>query len=280
MAHDYKYTETHGPAEIGDIQAAIAAGAALGEPRNPVAEPGAGIFTVVPKNYEVKSLEEFLPHPLRIEEKVSLQDADSFIAYVNSFKTAPSRIFFNVEDEEFRAILDYHETERPSWCGHVAMFKPRRSEEFKAWMDSNRKQMTQIEFARFLEERLGDIVEPNSAEMLQVALSFEAKKTVDFASGARLNNGQVQFQYDEIVRGTTQKGTIEVPEAFVLGIPIHVNGPAYRIDVRLRWRLQESKLVFWYEIVRPHRFIEDALKEIRQRVEQETGVGVFAGALE
>ena len=280
MAHDYKYTETHGPAEIGDVQAAIAAGAALGEPRSPVGEPGAGIFTVVPKNYEVKSLEDFLPHPLRIEENVSLQDADSFIAYVNSFKIGASRIFFDVEDEEFTAILDYHDAAQPSWCGHVATFKPRRSEEFKAWMDANRKQMTQIEFARFLEENLPDIVEPNSAELLQVALNFEAKKTVEFSSGARLNNGQIQFQYDEIVRGTTQKGTLEVPETFVLGIPIHVNGPAYRMQVRLRWRLQEGKLAFWYEIVRPHRYVEDALAEIRDRVLKETEIAVLAGTAE
>jgi uncharacterized protein YfdQ (DUF2303 family) len=280
MAHDYKSTETHGPAEIGDIQAAIAAGAALGEPRNPVAEPGAGIFTVVPKNYEVKSLEEFLPRPLRIEEKVSLQDADSFIAYVNSFKNGCSRIFFDVEDEEFTAILDYHDAEQPSWCGHVATFKPRRSVEFETWMAANRKQMTQVDFARFLEENLPDIVQPNSAELLQVALNFEAKKSVEFSSGARLDNGQIQFQYDEVVRGTAQKGAIEVPETFVLGIPIHVNGPAYRMEVRLRWRLQEGKLAFWYEIVRPHRYIEDALAEIRFRVLKETEVAVLAGTPE
>jgi recombinational DNA repair protein RecR len=31
------------------------------------------------------------------------------------------------------------------------------------------------------------------------------------------------------------------------------------------------------EGVRPHRYIEDALREIRQRVEQETSIGVFSG---
>ena len=137
--------------------------------------------------------------------------------------------------------------------------------------------MTQVDFARFLEENMPDVVEPNSAELLQVALTFEAKKSVEFSSGVRLNNGQIQFQYDEVVRGTAQKGTIEIPEQFVLGIPIHVNGPAYRIPVRLRWRLQEGKVVFWYEIVRPHRFIEDALKEIRERVATETALPILAG---
>ena len=113
--------------------------------------------------------------------------------------------------------------------------------------------------------------------MLQVALTFEAKKSVEFSSGVRLANGQIQFQYDEVVRGTAQKGTIEIPEKFVLGVPIHVNGPAYRIEVRLRWRLQEGKVVFWYEVVRPHRYIEHALKEISQRIANETALPLLAG---
>ena len=264
---------------IGDMQAAIAAGAALGDPRSPCVDEKAGVFTVVPKDYRVEDLGSYLPRPLRIAQNVLLHDTDSFIAYVNGFKLpGPSRIFFDGEEEQFMAILDYHETETPAWCDHTALFKPRKSVEFETWMGSNRKQMTQVDFARFLEENMPDVVEPNSAELLQVALTFEAKKSVEFSSGVRLNNGQIQFQYDEVVRGTAQKGTIEIPEQFVLGISIHVNGPAYRIPVRLRWRLQEGKVAFWYEVVRPHRFIEDALKEIRDRVAKETGLALLAGA--
>lgn len=279
MGRDY-YGNTNGePLQVGDAQAAIAAGAALGDPRSPSTDEGTGVFTVVPKDYRIEDLERFLPRPLRIKEAVTLHDTNSFIAYVNNFKLPVSRIFFDTVEEEFVAVLDYHEAETAGWCGHTAVFKPRRSVEFETWMGSNRKQFTQVDFARFLEENLPDVVEPNSAELLQVALTFEAKKSVEFASGVRLANGQIQFAYDEIVRGTAQKGTIEIPESFVLGIPIHVNGPAYRISVRLRWRLQEGKLVFWYEVVRPHRYIEDALKEIRERVGVETTMGILAGKL-
>lgn len=279
MARDYYGNTNTDPSQIGDTQAAIAAGAALGDPRSPCVDEKAGVFTVVPKDYKVEDLGQFLPRPLRIEESVNLHDTDSFIAYVNNFKLPVSRIFFDSIEEEFVAVFDYHEVEMAGWCGHTATFKPRRSVEFETWMASNRKQMTQVDFARFLEENMPDVVEPNSAELLQVALTFEAKKSVEFSSGVRLNNGQIQFQYDEVVRGTAQKGTIEIPESFVLGIPIHVNGPAYRIPVRLRWRLQEGKVVFWYEIVRPHRFIEDALKEIRERVGVETTMGILAGRI-
>ena len=279
MARDsYGNNQTDAP-EIGNIQAAIAAGAALGGPRSPVAQPGAGVFAVVPKDYRIESLESYLPRPLRIEQNILLHDADSFIAYVNAFRQDDqTRIFFDGGDGAFMAVFDYHKfSEEPAWCEHTALFKPRRSVEFEVWMGMNRKQMTQVDFARFLEENMPDVVEPNSAELLQVALTFEAKKSVEFSSGVRLNNGQIQFQYDEVVRGTAQKGTIEIPEQFILGISIHVNGPAYRIPVRLRWRLQEGKVVFWYEVVRPHRFIDDALKEMRERVAKETEVPILAG---
>jgi uncharacterized protein YfdQ (DUF2303 family) len=279
MARDYEDAEEHESTLGSDVHAALAAGAALGGPQSPAQEPGAGVYAVVPKGYTLESLADFLPRPLRIEQEVLLHDADSFIGYVNEYaKEGVSLIFFNGEGEEFVAILDYHQKpEMPNWCDHVATFKVRRSVEFETWMGANRKQMSQVDFARFLEDNTPDIAEPDSAELLQVALTFEAKKSVEFSSGIRLGNGQIQFQYDEIVRGTAQKGSIEVPEKFVLGIPIHVNGPAYRIEVRLRWRLQENKVVFWYEIVRPHRYVEDALKEIRARIEQETSIGVFAG---
>jgi uncharacterized protein YfdQ (DUF2303 family) len=281
MGRDNYGNNTNEPQGMSDMQAAIAAGAALGDPRTPVVDEKAGTFAVVPKDYCIKSLEEFLPRPLRIRESVLLYDTDSFIGYVNSFRLPGlSRVFFNSEQEQFVAVLDYHETETPGWCGHTATFRPRRSVEFETWMGANRKQMSQVDFARYLEENMPDVVEPNSAELLQVALTFEAKKTVDFSSGVRLNNGQIQFQFDEVVRGTSQKGTIEIPEQFVLGIPIHMNGPAYRIPVRLRWRLQEAKLIFWYEIVRPHRFIEHALKEIRERVAKETAVPLLAGSID
>ena len=285
MSNRYPYdNNNNGPTVIGDVAAALAAGGALGEPRTAIQLPDPaggepGVYTVVPKDYEVKDLEAFLSRPLRIKQEVILYDTDSFISYVKEFMTGATLILFDVPEETFTAAFDYHEIDKPSWCDHSARFKPRRSVEFQTWLDSNRKQMTQVEFARFLEDTQPDIVEPPAAELLQVALTFEAKKSVEFSSGVRLANGQIQFQYDEVVRGTAQKGTIEIPSEFVLGIPIHANGPAYRIAVRLRWRLAEGKVVFWYEIVRPHRLIEHALKEISQKIAGDTGVPLLAGSI-
>ncbi|MBZ5619879.1 MAG: YfdQ family protein [Acidobacteriia bacterium] len=274
------YSDDNDNSKIGDVQSAIAAGAALGDPRTlPETPAPTGFYTVVPEDYKIESLEQFMSSPLRIEQTVELHDAASFIEYVDEFGNPEvSRIFFDQEHERFEVIIDYHGGNgAPGWCEHVAGFVARRSEEFKAWMAQNKKQMTQVDFARFLEDNLPDIVEPEGATLLEIALTFEAKKDVEFASGVRLQTGQIQFTYNEVVRGAAQKGTLDVPEQFILGIPIHVGGPAYRIPVRFRWRLHEGKAVFWYEIVRPHRFVEDALKEIRERIAQATGLDVLAG---
>lgn len=267
------------PDLMGDVQAAIAAGAALGEVRGIPEGARQGIFTVVPKDYEVRSLEEFLPRPQRIAQNVVLHDTDSFIAYVNEFaKQGVSHIFFDGEQEQFTAVLDYHEKpDTPNWCDHTATFRPRRSLEFAAWMNQNGKQMSQIEFGRFLESNAADVIEPAGAELLETALALEAKTSVTFSSAVRLATGQTQLQYDEEIRGTAKRGTLEVPEQFVLGIPIHIGGPAYKIPVRLRWRLHEGRVLFWFEIVRPHKYIDHATHEIQERIAKETSITVLAG---
>jgi uncharacterized protein YfdQ (DUF2303 family) len=116
--------------------------------------------------------------------------------------------------------------------------------------------------------------------MLEIALTFEAKKAVEFSSGVRLSNGQIQLQYDELIRGTAKKGTLEIPEKFYLGIPVFQGGPAYRIEARLRWRLQDGKAIFWYEMVRPHKVVEDALATVARNIANETGIAILAGRIE
>jgi uncharacterized protein YfdQ (DUF2303 family) len=258
---------------INDVQTAIAAGAALGDPHQIESK---GLYAVIPHGYRLESLEPFQDRPARVRQEIRLMECDSFIEYIKQFRTPATRIFFNAETETFTAILDYH-AEAPGWCDHEAAYECQRTEEFKTWLASNRKQMDQVAFARFLEENLSDIVEPAGAELLEIALTLQAKKEVNFSSGVRLSSGQVQFTYDEIVRGNSSRNTLAVPEQFTLGIPIHVGGPAYRIPVRLRWRLTEGKVVFWYEVVRPHKFIADALAQIRIQIAEDTGISVLAG---
>ena len=106
---------------------------------------------------------------------------------------------FNTVEEEFVGVLDYHEVETPGWCDHTATFKPRRSVEFETWMGQNRKQMTQVDFARFLEENMPDIVHFEGGDSLAVSVRvhnagerhfyISGDVAVTDSTGARMTSG-------------------------------------------------------------------------------------------
>ena len=115
--------------------------------------------------------------------------------------------------------------------------------------------------------------------MLEVSRTLEAKKKVNFASGIRLANGEVQFTYEEQIQGTAAKGQIKVPETFVLGIPVFHGGPRYHVEARLRYRIADGgAMTMWYDLLRPHKIIEHAALEVWKEIETETGESILHGS--
>ncbi len=119
------------------FDSALAAGAALlGEVHQVPADIGpGGAYTIIPDGYQIESLEAYMARPQRIRQNVVLHDVASFIAYAQDFAVLDtSRLFFNVDNESFKLVIDYHDANNvPAWCEHTAVFAPRRSEEFKTW---------------------------------------------------------------------------------------------------------------------------------------------------
>ena len=125
-----------------------------------------------------------------------------------------------------------------------------------------------------------DIVQPAAAEMIQIALTLQAKTKVDFASGIRLDNGQVQLTYQEKIEGSAgTKGELKIPEKFTLALRIFQGGDKYQVEAYLRYRIKEGKATFFYQIIRPERLIEDAFEQVKKQVETGcTGGAIFATA--
>jgi uncharacterized protein YfdQ (DUF2303 family) len=143
---------------------------------------------------------------------------------------------------------------------------------------ANGKQMSQADFARFIEDNAPDCVAPSAADMIEIARSLEAKKAVNFSSAVRLDNGQSQLTYEETIQGTAAKGRLVVPELFDIGSPVFEGDGRYAVTARLRYRIAEGgKLSLWYDLVRPHKIIEDAVKELRLVIESRTELTAFAG---
>jgi uncharacterized protein YfdQ (DUF2303 family) len=262
-----------------EVKEALEAGMELGDTKWADGEDSTP-YVVVPAGARIESMEKLLPMPRRIRQHPKFREVGSFVAYVNAFKTEHSRIFveFSETGGAFMAILDYHAPDEPAWCEHRATYDCPATVEWKRWCQNNRKEMPQQTFAEFLEENLTAIVDPPGAAVLEIARKLVAKTTVDFVSAVRLENGNEQFVYEERTEAKAgEKGQLTVPSELKLGVKLFQGGDTYELKARLRYRLREKKLVFWYELVNPHLVVEDALGQLLTQIGAATKIEPLAG---
>ena len=255
-----------------NIQAAIDAGRALGSPILPAVPQ---TIVVIPKNYEAvateKVIEPYLASPRRTKVNLALLSVESFIEYVAEFKTPATHIFTsggrgdNLTPPFFTAILDYHVPGTASWCEHRANFTCRFTEEWNRWMNANRKRMSQSDFATFLEENQSLVVDPPGAELLEFITNLEGHNIVNVSSSMKLQNGKAKLMFDEDVelKGTTTVGQMEVPLSIKAQIEMFDgSGVVYAIPCRLKYRVENRKIIFWFEAVDVHLIIKNGVADV------------------
>lgn len=235
-------------------------------------------YSVVPEGFSFCDLEHTLENPTRKRAKVLLNDADSFVNYVKLHDSASCNIYgVSGEKPSFIAVLNDNYTDGTGWRDHHAKYSCPMSVEWETWIAHNKSRYTQANFAQFIEDNLLDIVEPSGADMLEISRSLEAKKKVNFSSSIRLANGQTELTYEEEIQGTASKGKLNIPETFSIGIAVFESGDKYRVDARLRYRIDGGSLQIWYDLIRPHKVLEDAVMNVWKAIETKTGKTIFNG---
>lgn len=258
-----------------DIQSAIEAGRQLkfGEIIDAKGTPA----VILPPGHSLQKLEELRERPIRIASTVNATSHTSFITYFNRFADSDSTIFVDYEKKAFLGILDYHNdsheanaSPEPRHCVHKVAYNCPLTPEAKRWLDADGKPMSQFDFAQFIETGALEIIEPAAAEMLEVALTLQAANSVNFRSAIRLQNGQHQFKYEENIQGQAGvAGQLEIPTKIALALKLfRGDEEAYRIEANFRYRIKEGQLVLWYELIRPHLALEDAVKVIANKVKE------------
>lgn len=225
--------------------------------------------------------------PRRKSAKVSLHDAPSFIDYVRRHGSLTYSTVWCVADYaagkvQFTGILNDHgETaEEPQWRDHKAGYTPTFSQEWANWVEKHKKTFSQAEFAQFIEDNLKDVASaeglPTGAQMLEMALSFEANQDMRFKSAIRLQNGGVQMSFVQDDDSQTL-ARMQLFDRFAIGIPVFWGGDAYRIDARLRYRVRDGKLTFWFELIQQDKVLESATSTLIEQIRTGTGNPFFFG---
>ena len=267
-----------------DQAALLAAGAALGQPRTH-GTPDARPYAVVPDGYRIETLPR-AHTPSRPRADVKLRDAASFIRFFMDHASDQSRIYAALDPARFLAVFDdfYVNDDdeltldhQANWREFRASFDVPPSREWQLWNAASRKQMGQLAFAEFLQDNLPDVIQPDGADLLQLALNFEASQAGTFVATQRLQDGSHNLQWRA---DNNASGSVKLPEQIVLSIPVFENEAPREIHARLRYRVKEGALAIWFELIRPHKVLEEAFRATWARIAEETGAVILLGSPE
>lgn len=235
----------------------------------------------------VEWLRAQLDDPKRKTGIVKLNDAKSFIAYYGIHGNG-APVYATLKPARFVAVLNEHTKEAAGWRDHRADFTVAHSLEWETWSKHNGAGAafnSNESFALFLEDNAPDIVKPDGARMLAIALNFRVKADVNFSAAQRLQDGYVDFGYSNLVNAEAKGDNghkLQIPEQFTIEVPVFagIDAKRYKVEARFRYRLREGKLTLWYELVRPHKVIEQAFKDVWTEIEKATKAPILHGTPE
>lgn len=246
-------------------------------------------------------LDQFRKAPERKKGTAKLTSLDSFIDHVKRHKDDDTVLFAIESEPALLSVYDYNKggpTGAPRFGEHRARYTFPLSDEWNAWKKAAAGPMNQAAFAEFLEDRIGDVMDPlkvgetitefavqlgvdvatpqklmTLSRGLQVNVSAVVKNAVTLTSG----EGEIQFGEEHKDSGGAP---LRVPGCFAIAIPVFKLGAIYQVPVRLKYR-REGGVISWF--VTPNRtavIFEDAFGEAANKAANETKLPLFYGTPE
>lgn len=241
-------------------------------------------FMVVPNNCQhidiTQTVEKARPSPSRKRGTIHVKDLDSLLMAISDNDGPSTYVFADPDSTTITAVFNDTRAKEGGWRDHRATYKAEHTPEFLRWIANNGqgKAKGQSEFAEFIEDNLADI-QDNAQQLLEVATTIEATSGIEFKSSKRLENGQVQLTYNEVIDARAgSSGSLSIPKEFTLGLRIFKNGEGYKLKARLKYRLNGGLVKFWYELDRPERAVEDAFAGYVAKVRELHGNKLLIGS--
>jgi uncharacterized protein YfdQ (DUF2303 family) len=274
--------------------------------------PGIGLPKAVPAIFDkreegdglksVKALvEEWREFPSRRKGTAKVTTLQSFIDLTNRHKDVDGEtvIFASTAwpGPSLTSVLNYHElAEEPRFGDHRVQYAFPVTDEFSAWAGKDGQAMSQQDFAAFIEEHAPELADPTKDEVknwgdlfrtqiatpaklielsrgLQVNVAAKAKSAVTLQSG----EGEIVFVEEHL---NTKGDKLTVPGLFMIALPAFIDGEAVRSPARLRYRVREGSVVWFYQLFRWKQFLRDRVVADLAKVKQATEVPTFEGSPE
>jgi uncharacterized protein YfdQ (DUF2303 family) len=251
-----------------------------------------------------KDLDQYRDNPRHRSGNAVMLDLNSFIAHVIRH-AKPSTVIFadnNRAAPKLTAVIDYNgegADGQARFGRHRTKHDFPLSDEWKAWNKANAEPMKMVEFARFLEDHIIDVLPAGLVNVTEATGRYidilggrdkiaDPGRLMDIANNLSINEASIVKQVNNLSSGETQVEfqnehndsagqKIKLPTMFVVGIPVFNGGQGYQIIARLRYRKNGPEIVFWYELWRTDLVFDDAFDGAVERVRVETSQPVLIG---
>jgi hypothetical protein len=183
-------------------------------------------------------------------------------------------------DETVFTIRLIFDAQPNQWGDIVADLVLHKSAEAERWERVSGKYLIQKDFAEFCELNLQSFSSPAAATILEIAQTFQAKTTVDFASAVRLSNGAFKLKREEKVEATAgERADLIIPEELRLALPLFKYGKTYEVRGRLRYRIMEGSVRLSVLLVDPEMAFEHAFREVVDECQNRLQMQLYWGRI-
>jgi uncharacterized protein YfdQ (DUF2303 family) len=219
----------------------------------------------------VTDTDSYAAGPRRAAGRRIVTDAYSFVSYLDRHANEQTEVYADKVASTVVAVIDSHTGSDKSngWQGHTVKLELVKTIPWLAWLArdlttaGSAAWFNQEAFAEFIQERATDCVTPDSAELLDIATSFQANNKVDFKSAVNTGSGQVNLGFDETITAKAGvKGNIKIPTELKLRLRPYIGGPIYNVTAQFRFRLNGGDLRLGFAIVRPQDILDAAFTDI------------------
>lgn len=254
---------------------------------------------VLPEGLEThsvkKMLDEYLPAPERLRGNTELTTAESFKKFVERFKNETSALFYNKERTAISCVFDFSQKDKPQFEQHTALYNFPLSKSWKNWMAKNKQGLNQLNFVEHIEDNINDLCEPLKDDDLDddlrelklrlggnfatvakmVELSRGIKINVDERAVSKINNSTGEVTIEYATEHKDGKTALKLPNLFMVMVQVLENGKYYKLPCHLRYRMNDGRVVWYYEVINADKAIEHAVKEELADIEKSTELPLF-----
>lgn len=244
------------------------------------------------------NFDEYRTNPRRAKSTVTVYDSPSFIAYVKRFQT-PATILF-ADAESVTGILNYHTPvqqprsvndpaaafmlETPGWGDHQVTLTLKQTDQWKQWFTASKQSYIEAgDWALFIENHIGDIVQPDHGKLVDLARNLKLSSTQEYESHTAVGNGATKFRYVQNESAKTDKHDFNVVdgEQITIAVPMYEGGQKIAISGRISYRLREVSgrkiLVFKLELFGADEAERIAVQERISQIQTELNMPVLLG---